>query len=93
MSSWKPIALSFAAVSLTTAILVAVDSDAELEHLEIAYLFPTALIAVCYGSNLAFLTSCASAVTTAYFLLPPNSHFISPIHCTSRSSGSLWLWR
>jgi hypothetical protein len=41
MASWKPIALSLGAVSVTTAILVAVDNGAELEHLEIAYLFPT----------------------------------------------------
>jgi K+-sensing histidine kinase KdpD len=82
MSFWKPIGLSLAAVSLTTAILVAVDSGAELEHLEIAYLFPTALIAVLYGSNFAFLTSCASAVTAAYFLLPPKlSLYIgNPLH-------------
>ena len=74
--------MSFGAVLLTTAILIAVDNGAELEHLEIAYLFPTALIAVCYGSNFAFLTSCASAMTTAYFLLPPkfSLHIANPLH-------------
>jgi K+-sensing histidine kinase KdpD len=82
MSSWKPIALSLAAVSLTTAILVAVDSGVELEHLEIAYLFPTALIAVLYGSNFAFLTSCASATTATYFLFPPkfSLYIANPLH-------------
>jgi K+-sensing histidine kinase KdpD len=82
MASSKPIALSLGAVSLTTAILVAVDNGAALEHLEIAYLFPTALIAVCYGSNFAFLTSCASAITTAYFLFPPkfSLHIANPLH-------------
>src|SRR5690242_10274557 len=82
MSFWKPIALSLAAVSLTTAILVAVDSGAELEHLEIAYLFPTALIAVLYGSNFAFLTSSASAIAAAYFLLPPkfSLYIANPLH-------------
>jgi len=82
MASWKPIAMSLGAVSLTTALLVAVDKGAELEHLEIAYLFPTALIAVCYGSNFAFLTSFASAMTTTYFLFPPKfSIFIAnPLH-------------
>jgi K+-sensing histidine kinase KdpD len=82
MASWKPIALSLGAVSVTTAILVAVDNGAELEHLEIAYLFPTALIAVCYGSNFAFLTSCASAITAAYFLFPPkfSLHIANPLH-------------
>lgn len=82
MISWKPVTMSLGAVSLTTAILVAVDNGAELEHLEIAYLFPTALIAVLYGSNFAFLTSCASAVTAAYLLLPPkfSLYIASPLH-------------
>jgi len=82
MGSWKPITMSLGAVSLTTAILVAVDNGAELEHLEIAYLFPTALIAVVYGSNFAFLTSCASAITAAYFLLPPkfSLYIANPLH-------------
>jgi K+-sensing histidine kinase KdpD len=82
MTSWKPITMSFGAVLLMTAILVAVDDGAELEHLEIAYLFPTALIAVLYGSNFAFLTSSASAVAAAYFLLPPKFtlYIANPLH-------------
>jgi K+-sensing histidine kinase KdpD len=82
MVSWKPITLSLGAVSLTTAILVAVDNGAELEHLEIAYLFPTALVAVLFGSNFAFLTSGASAVTAAYFLFPPkfSLYIANPLH-------------
>jgi K+-sensing histidine kinase KdpD len=82
MAPWKPITMSLGAVALTTAILIAVDNGAELEHLEIAYLFPTALIAVLYGSNFAFLTSCASAITAAYFLLPPkfSLYVANPLH-------------
>jgi K+-sensing histidine kinase KdpD len=82
MACWKPMGLSLGAVSLTTAILVTLDNGAKLEHLEIAYLFPTALIAVCYGSNFAFLTSCASAITAAYFLFPPkfSLHIANPLH-------------
>jgi K+-sensing histidine kinase KdpD len=82
MTSWKPIAMSLGAVSLTTAILVTVDNGAELEHLEIAYLFPTALIAVLYGSNFAFLTSFASAITATYFLFPPkfSLYIANPLH-------------
>jgi K+-sensing histidine kinase KdpD len=82
MTSWKPITMSFGAVLLTTAILVAVDNGAELEHLEIAYLFPTALIAVLYGSNFAFLTSSASAIAATYFLLPPkfSLYIAKPLH-------------
>jgi K+-sensing histidine kinase KdpD len=82
MISWKPITMSLGAVSLTTAILVAVDNGAELEHLEIAYLFPTALVAVLFGSNFAFLTSSASALTAAYFLFPPkfSLYIANPLH-------------
>jgi len=82
MTSWKPIAMSLGAVSLTTAILIAIDNGAELEHLEIAYLFPTALIAVRYGSNFAFLASFASAITATYFLFPPkfSLYIANPLH-------------
>ena len=74
--------MSFGAVLLTTAILVAVDNGAELEHLEIAYLFPIALVAVLYGSNFAFLTSSASAIAATYFLLPPkfSLYIAKPLH-------------
>jgi K+-sensing histidine kinase KdpD len=82
MTSWKPITMSFGAVLLTTALLVAVDNGAELEHLEIAYLFPIALVAVLYGSNFAFLTSSASAIAATYFLLPPkfSLYIAKPLH-------------
>ena len=74
--------MSFGAVLLMTAILVAVDNGAELEHLEIAYLFPIALVAVLYGSNFAFLTSSASAIAATYFLLPPkfSLYIAKPLH-------------
>ena len=74
--------MSLGAVSLTTALLVAVDNGSELEHLEIAYLFPTALIAVLYGSNFAFLTSFVSAIAGTYFLLPPkfSLYIANPLH-------------
>jgi K+-sensing histidine kinase KdpD len=82
MTSWKPITMSFGAVLLTTALLVAVDNGAELEHLEIAYLFPIALVAVLYGSNFAFLTSSTSAIAATYFLLPPkfSLYIAKPLH-------------
>jgi K+-sensing histidine kinase KdpD len=82
MTSWKPIMMSLGAVLLMTAILVTVDDGAELEHLEIAYLFPIALVAVLYGSNFAFLTSSASAIAATYFLLPPkfSIYIANPLH-------------
>jgi K+-sensing histidine kinase KdpD len=82
MTSWKPITMSLGAVFLTTAVLVTVDNGAELEHLEIAYLFPIALIAVLYGSNFAFLSSSASAIAATYFLLPPrfSLYIANPLH-------------
>jgi len=74
--------MSLGAVLLMTAILVTVDDGAELEHLEIAYLFPIALVAVLYGSNFAFLTSSASAIAATYFLLPPkfSIYIANPLH-------------
>src|SRR5215510_2036478 len=82
MISVKPIAMTLGEDALTTAILIAVDNGSELDHLEIAYLFPTALIAVLYGSNFAFLTSFASAMATTYFLFPPkfSVYIASPLH-------------
>ena len=66
-----PILTAFSAVVLATAVLFVIESYLEAQHLVIAYLFPTTLIAVRYGSSLAFLTSFASGIAAAYFLFPP----------------------
>jgi K+-sensing histidine kinase KdpD len=66
-----PILTAFSAVVLATAVLFVIESYLEAQHLVIAYLFPTTLIAIRYGSTLAFLTSFASGIAAAYFLFPP----------------------
>jgi len=69
--SIAPIAVSFSIVALMTAVLFVVESYLEAQHLVIAYLFPTTLVAIRYGSSFAFLTSFASGIAAAYFLFPP----------------------
>jgi K+-sensing histidine kinase KdpD len=66
-----PVLTAFSAVVLATAVLFVIESYLEAQHLVIAYLFPTTLIAIRYGSSLAFLTSFASGIAAAYFLFPP----------------------
>jgi len=69
--SAAPILTAFSDVVLTTAVLYVIESYLEAQHLVIAYLFPTTLIAILYGSSLVFLTSFASGIAATYFLFPP----------------------
>jgi K+-sensing histidine kinase KdpD len=82
VQSVAPILTAFSVVVVTTAVLYVIESYLEAQHLVIAYLFPTTLIAIRYGSSLAFLTSFASGIAAAYFLFPPKfSLYISePLH-------------
>jgi K+-sensing histidine kinase KdpD len=66
-----PVLTAFSAVVLATAVLFVIQSYVEAQHLIIAYLFPTTLVAIRYGSSVAFLTSFASGIAAAYFLFPP----------------------
>jgi K+-sensing histidine kinase KdpD len=66
-----PVLTAFSAVVLATAVLLVIESYIEAQHLIIAYLFPTTLVAIRYGSSIAFLTSFASGIAAAYFLFPP----------------------
>jgi K+-sensing histidine kinase KdpD len=71
MQHIAPVLIALSTVALVTAALFVIESYLEAQHLVIAYLFPTTLIAVRYGSSLAFLTSFASGIAAAYFLFPP----------------------
>jgi K+-sensing histidine kinase KdpD len=71
MHRLAPVLTAFSAVVIATALLFVVESYLEAQHLVIAYLFPTTLIGIRYGSSLAFLTSFASGIAAAYFLFPP----------------------
>src|SRR5260370_35777928 len=71
-----------AAVAITTLALVIIDSFLVVDHLVVAYLLPAAIIAVYYGSTLAFLASLASGLSAAYFLFPPkfSLYIANPVH-------------
>jgi len=73
-----PVALSLAAILLTSLVLVEAHSElsalhvwGEPEHLALAYLLPTIFIAIFFGSTIAVMTSFASGLAAAYFIYPP----------------------
>src|SRR5215471_3186390 len=73
-----PVALSLAAILLTSLVLVEAHSQlsvlhvwGEPEHLALAYLLPTIFIAIFFGSTIAVMTSFASGLAAAYFIYPP----------------------
>ena len=62
--------------------LFVLDIFLDPEHLIFAYLVPTTLIAIGYGSTAAMLTSIAGVILAAYFLYPPTFSFYltQPLH-------------
>jgi K+-sensing histidine kinase KdpD len=52
-------------------VLFTIESYVATEHLLLVYLLPTIFIAIFFGSTIAVLTSFASGLAAAYFLLPP----------------------
>src|SRR5438046_5063624 len=64
-----PVVVSSAAVLLTTLVLFTIESYVATEHLLLVYLLPTIFIAIFFGSTIAVLTSFASGLAAAYFLL------------------------
>jgi K+-sensing histidine kinase KdpD len=77
-----PVAMCFALVLVTTLLLSAIDRFVPTEHLMLGYLLPTIFVAIYFGSTLAVLTSFASGLAAAYFLLPPKFSFYidDPLH-------------
>src|SRR6266516_757801 len=73
----RPIALSVAAILLTSLVVAEAYSHATALHirdpedLALAYLLPTIFIAVFFGSTLAVASSFASGLAAAYFIYPP----------------------
>src|SRR5262249_44653975 len=73
----RPIALSLAAILLTTALVVEAYPHATALHirdpedLALAFLLPTIFIAVFFGSTLAVASSFASGLAAAYVIYPP----------------------
>jgi len=73
--SMTPIAVSLAAVVVTTLILFMIDSYLGTEHLVLLYLLPTIFIAIYFGSTIAVVTSLTSGLAAAYVLFPPRFSF------------------
>jgi len=73
----RPIALSLAAILLTTVLVAEAYSHATALHirdpedLALAFLLPTIFTAVFFGSTLAVASSFASGLLAAYVLYPP----------------------
>jgi K+-sensing histidine kinase KdpD len=73
----RPIALSVAAILLTSLVVAEAYSHAKAlnirdpEDLALAYLLPTIFIAVFFGSTLAVAASFGSGLAAAYFIYPP----------------------
>ena len=80
-----PVLISFAAILLTTLALFMIQSYQSTEHLLLVYLLPTIFIAIYFGSTVAVLTSLASGLAAAYFLLPPQFAFMLLILSTLRN--------
>jgi K+-sensing histidine kinase KdpD len=78
-------------VALTTLVMLPVYLVTHADHLGFAYLIPTTLIAVRYGSGPALLAIAASDFCAAYFLYPPDySIYISdPLQVAELSFFSL----
>jgi len=70
-----PIVVSFATVLLTTLVLFTIEAYLATEHLLLVYLLPTIFTAIYFGSTIAVVTSFASGLAAAYFLLPPQFSF------------------
>ena len=77
-----PVAMSIAAVLLTTGVLYLINSYLGGQHLILGYVLPTIFIAIYFGSTVAVLTAFASGLAAAYFLLPPTLSFYiaDPLH-------------
>jgi K+-sensing histidine kinase KdpD len=75
----RPIALSLAAILLTSLVVAEAYSHAKALHvrdpedLALAFLLPTICVAVFFGSTLALATSFGSGLAAAYLIYPPQA--------------------
>lgn len=82
MSRAAPILVPLVLLAITTGVLYVLDILLDPEHLIFAYLVPTTLIAIGYGSRAAMLTSIGGVILAAYFLYEPTFSFYlkEPLH-------------
>ncbi len=82
-SNWAaPVLVPLVLLAITTSVLYALDILLDPEHLIFAYLVPTTLIAIGYGSRAAMLTSIGGVILAGYFLYEPTFSFFikEPLH-------------
>ena len=70
-----PMVACVSAVALTTAALLIAGPALGTKHLLMGYLLPATVIAIFFGAQFAVLTSVASTVAAAFFLVPPQFSF------------------
>ena len=77
-----PVVVPLVLVAITTGVLFVLDIYLDPEHLIFAYLVPTTLIAIAYGSTAGMLASIAGVICAAYFLSPPtfSLYVVEPLH-------------
>src|SRR6516162_6386602 len=66
-----PLAVSLAIILVVTAVLFYFKSAQQQHHLVFFYLFPTALVAMIYGSVLSMACATFATVVAAFFLYDP----------------------
>ena len=78
----KPLLGSLIAVAVTTGVLLIVDAELKPRQIILAYLLPVTLVAIQYGSMVAFFAAAISGGAAAYFFLPPKYSFYidDPLH-------------
>jgi K+-sensing histidine kinase KdpD len=80
-----PVAVSLLTIIWTTIVLTWVKSNLmadDVEDLALAYVLPTIVIAIFFGSTLAVASSFVTALAAAYFIYPPGFTFYiaDPLH-------------
>jgi K+-sensing histidine kinase KdpD len=66
-----PLAVSLAIILIVTAVLYYFNNAQHQHHLVFFYLFPTALVAMIYGSVLSMLCAIAATLLATFFLYDP----------------------
>ena len=75
-SEWVlALVVSVATIALTTAVLIFVDAEFATPGLIYGYLFSVTVVAIYFGSTVAFISALASGAAAAYFLFPPRFTF------------------
>ena len=66
-----PLAVSLAIILIVTVVLFYLRNDQQQHHLVFFYLFPTALVAMIYGSVLSMVCATFATLVAAFLLYDP----------------------